>query len=530
MTVLSVRGLGVSIDGSKILEDVEFDIREGECFGVVGESGSGKSMTALAIMGLLPPRSQWQGAALMQDANLLELSEPEMCNVRGREIGMIFQEPMTALNPVKAIGDQVAETLMLHNGLSRADALDLASERLERVELPASRFPLSTFPHELSGGQRQRVCIAMAIALQPRLLIADEPTTALDVSTQSRILRLLGSLVEQDGMSLMLITHDLAVIAGMANSTAVMNNGRIVEAGGTESLFRRMQHPYTKRLLAASCHAPDRREHQSGDPILEARDAVRDHTKARRRLFGAPEVVRAVDRVSFVLNRGESLGLVGESGCGKSSLARAVLGLDPLQQGRVLVEGLDVQGQHGMPWPVRRKIQAVFQDPYGSFNPRHRVGRLVSEPFHLAPRGLPAPERRKRVAAALTDVGLLPSDMDKFIHQFSGGQRQRIAIARALVLRPDVIVLDEAVSALDVSIRAQILDLLSELQHRHGLAYLFISHDLTVVNAVTDRVLVMLKGKIVEEGKTSEVFGSPKHEYTRQLLAAAPSIPEGWLN
>ena len=529
MTVLSVSGLEVNIHGTEILRDVELDIGEGECFGVVGESGSGKSMTALAVLGLLPAGARRTGAATLEGIDLFGLSEPEMCRVRGRQVGMIFQEPMTALNPVKSIGDQVAETLMVHEGLTRAHSLEVAAERLERVEMPISRFPLDLFPHELSGGQRQRVCIAMAIALRPKLLIADEPTTALDVSTQSRILRLLSSLVESDGMSLMLITHDLAVIAGMAASTAVMHEGRVVERGPTKALFMRMQHPYTRKLFAASQHVPTRGEATFGTPVVEAREAVREYTKARRRLFERPEKVRAVDGVSFRLRRGESLGLVGESGCGKSSLARMVLGLDPIQNGSVLIEGTEVQSREGMPSETRMKIQAVFQDPYGSFNPRHKVERLVSEPFHLAPEAVSKSEKRDRVASSLEDVGLSADDMQKYIHEFSGGQRQRIAIARALVLRPEVIVLDEAVSALDVSIRAQILDLLSELQDRHGLAYLFISHDLTVVNAVTDRVLVMFEGRIVEEGATSEVFASPRHDYTRSLLSAAPKIPSEWI-
>ncbi len=530
MSVLSVSGLGVAIGGTGILKDVSFSIASGESFGVVGESGSGKSMTALAVMGLLPPGAKRTGSAKLGGSELFKLSEPEMCRIRGRDIGMIFQEPMTALNPVRTIGDQVAETLMVHERLSRTEGLQAAAEKLERVGLPTSRFPLDLHPHELSGGQRQRVCIAMAIALRPKLLIADEPTTALDVSTQSRILRLLASLVDDDGMSLMLITHDLAVIAEMTSSTVVMNDGQIVEQGRTEALFRRMRHPYTKKLLAASLYAPSRKVQGGSKPVLQTRAAVRDYSRARRRLFEQPDRVRAVDGVSFVLRRGESLGLVGESGCGKSTLARAVLGLDALQGGAVLVDGVDIQGQKGVPRLVRRKIQAVFQDPFGSFNPRHRVERLISEPFHLERSGMGRSEKLDRVAAALVDVGLSPADMQKFIHQFSGGQRQRIALARALVLRPDIIVLDEAVSALDVSIRAQILDLLSDLQRKHGLAFLFISHDLTVVNAVTDRVLVMWKGRIVEEGETKRVFSSPRHDYTKRLLAAAPSIPQDWLD
>ncbi len=528
MTILSVTRLGVSIGKTDILQDVGFDIDAGSRFGVVGESGCGKSMTALTIMGLLPPEAARTGSAELAGCDLLALSEPEMCKVRGREVGMIFQEPMTALNPVRTIGDQVAEPLMIHRGIGRGEALDIAAGKLERVGMPAGRFPMDLFPHELSGGQRQRVCIAMAIALTPKLLIADEPTTALDVSTQSRILELLSSLVADDGMSLMLITHDLAVIAQMTDRTMVMKDGRIVELDETESLFRRRRHNHTRQLLAASSRAPERSAEGCGECVLSVRDVGRDYARPAR-LLARGRQVRAVDRVSFELRRGESLGLVGESGCGKSSLARAILGLDRLQEGRVSVGRIPVDREHGLPVGSRRKIQAVFQDPYGSFNPRHRVERLVGEPLYLLDKKLPRSRKRQRVADALQDVGLPESDMHRFIHQFSGGQRQRIAIARALVLRPDVIVLDEAVSALDVSIRSQILDLLDSLQRTYGLSYLLISHDLTVVRAVTDRVLVMQEGRIVEEGKTADVLTSPRHHTTKSLLDAAPTIPAEWL-
>ncbi len=523
--MISLRNLNLSIHRLPILKDVSFDIAQGQIFGLVGESGSGKSMTALALMQLLPQGFSASGQVMVDGTDVLALSEAEMCALRGNEIGMIFQEPMTALNPVQTIGDQVAETLLIHGKANKAEAAKIARRMLNRVGLPEDKFPASRYPHELSGGQRQRVCIAMAIALRPKLLIADEPTTALDVTTQAQILELLQELVAEEDMSLLLITHDLAVVAGMADYVAVMRKGEIVEQGQTEHLFKTMSHPYTRQLFEASSHQPDHGAKTQDTPILEVINATREYAAPRTKLFHRPPPFRAVDNVSFTLKRGESLGLVGESGCGKSTLTRAILGLDALQGGEIRLSGEPVlAGQH-MPTHLRQKVQVVFQDPYGSFNPRHKVLRLVMEPFHLT---APPDNAREHVAEALETVGMPADAMDRYIHEFSGGQRQRIAIARALVLHPDLIVLDEAVSALDVSIRAQILDLLADLQKRLGLSYLFISHDLTVVQAITDRVLVMQRGKIVETGPTEQVFTSPAHPYTKQLLDAAPQIPADW--
>ena len=522
--MIRLEDVSLSIGHLSILRDVDLDIAPGKVTGLVGESGSGKSMTALAIMQLLPKGSDVGGQVILDHSNILELSERDMCALRGNRIGMIFQEPMTALNPVKTIGDQVMETLLIHTSHTRREAREIAREKLARVGLPEDRFPLTRFPHELSGGQRQRVCIAMAIALSPELLIADEPTTALDVTTQAQILDLLRDLVADEGMSLLLITHDLAVVAGMADFVAVMQHGEIVEQGATAQLFRHMRHPYTRQLFAASSHAPTRNIVPQDDPILEVRNAVRDYTLPRTSLIGPAPKFRAVNGVSFTLNHGESLGLVGESGCGKSTLTRAILGLEPIQAGEIRAFGEAVGPT--FPNALKSGIQVVFQDPYGSFNPRWKVARLVAEPFHLLDA---RPEDwRARVATALTDVGMEPAAMERYIHEFSGGQRQRIAIARALILRPDIIILDEAVSALDVSVRAQVLDLLADLQAAYGLAYLFISHDLSVVRAITDRVLVMQAGEIVEEGPTEAVFTTPRHPYTQELIKAAPVIPAEW--
>lgn len=527
MSALSISNLKVDIHGKTVLHDIDLTLEAGQILGVVGESGSGKSMTALSVMQLLPRGSRWSGNISVGGADLSTMDEQALCQMRGRDVGMIFQEPMTALNPVKTIGDQVAETVRVHTGANRREAYAVARNMLDRVGLPEAQFPLDRYPHDLSGGQRQRVVIAQAIALRPKLLIADEPTTALDVTTQAQILDLLRQLVREEGMGLMLITHDLAVVAGLADTIAILKDGAVVEAGPTREIFREMRHPYTRALFSASAHVPDRgrKPEPSVTPVLSVSQVVRDYQQPRRSLFVRRPPFRAVDQVAFDIHHGENVGLVGESGCGKSTLARAILALDALQGGEIRLNGHVVSSAGDGPHPeLRARMQVVFQDPYGSFNPRHRVRRLVTEPFHLLkspPRGA---ELDRRIDRALTEVGLSSSDADKYIHEFSGGQRQRIAIARALIIEPALIVLDEAVSALDVSIRAQILDLLAELSDRLDLSYLFISHDLSVVRAITDRVLVMKDGKIVEQGDTESIFRNPQHPYTQLLVAATPTL------
>ena len=527
MSLLSISNLSLSIHGLHILHGVTFSVGAGEIVAVTGESGSGKSMTALATMQLLPKGAKTTGHILLGDDDLTQMDEASLCNMRGNDVGMVFQEPMTALNPVQTIGQQVSETIRVHDpAVSRAEARARAAETLARVGLPQERFPLSRYPHELSGGQRQRVVIATAIALRPRLLIADEPTTALDVTTQAQILELLTRLAREDGMGLLMITHDLAVVADMADRIVVMRKGKIVEQGATQDLLHNMQHPYTQMLFDASRHAVDLPEPPAPAPLLKVENVCRDYRLPRKTLFGQPGHFRAVNEVSFTLNRGERLGLVGESGCGKSTLTRAILGLEPVQSGSITLDGQPVFTGTKPNLAVRRKMQVVFQDPFGSFNPRHRVDRLVTEPFHLLDSPPQGAERQRAIDEALTAVGLSPGDARKYIHEFSGGQRQRIAIARALIIRPQLILFDEAVSALDVSVRAQILDLLADLCRHYDLTYLFISHDLSVVRSVTDRVLVMQAGEIVEAGETARVFDAPQHAYTRALIAAAPMLPE----
>ena len=530
----AVERLDIDIHGKRILKGVSLEIGRGEIFGLVGESGSGKSMTALAAMQLLPHGAEARGRILLDGADVLSVSEAAMCRLRGRRIGMVFQEPMTALNPVKTIGEQIAEGLVLHMRMTRATAMERVRALLDRVGLARARVTPERFPHQLSGGQRQRVVIAMAIACRPDLLIADEPTTALDVTIQAQILALIREIVEAEKMGCLLISHDLAVVAEMADRVAIMKDGEIVESGRTAALFANLTHPYSKALMAASNHVPKRAKgpaHSPANhglqPILSVRELVRAYPQPRANLFRRNPPVVAVNRVSFDIRPGQSVGLVGESGCGKSTLARALLGLEAPDGGAISVLGQDPHSARGATREaVHRAVQVVFQDPYGSFNPRHRIGRVVAEPLYLLRGEIDAREARERVAAALIEVGLTEADMTKYPHEFSGGQRQRIAIARALVTKPKLIIADEPVSALDVSIRAQILDLFADLRARHGLAYLFISHDLSVVRAITDDVMVMNGGQIVERGRTARVFDHPRHPYTRLLVAAAPRLEE----
>jgi peptide/nickel transport system ATP-binding protein len=529
MSLLEIENLRLNIGHVPILKDIDLTIEQGEVLGLVGESGSGKSMTALTVMKLLPFSSTAAGRVTFDGIDILAAPETAMNKLRGNEIGMVFQEPMTALNPVKTIGEQVAEGIRWHTRVSRAEAEETARQILDRVGLPESKFPLSRFPHELSGGQRQRVVIAIACALKPKLLIADEPTTALDVVLQKQILELLRDLVDERKMGLLLISHDLAVVADMADRVSIMRHGEVMETGETARTLRDQVHPYTRQLAQASMHVPDRREKRPADaskpPLLEVDGVTRDYAGRRVSLFKKPEPFKAVDNVSFTLREGQSMALVGRSGCGKSTLARMILALDRPTGGQIRLDGTDLAALDDTALiPHRRKMQVVFQDPYGSFNPRHRVERLVAEPLHLLEKQPSASEKREKVAQALQEVGLRADDMEKYPHEFSGGQRQRISIARAIITRPKLIVADEPVSALDVSIRAQVLDLFADLNQRLGVAYLFITHDLTVARAITDEVMVMHEGQIVEEGKTGDVLDHPQSDAAKALVAAAPDL------
>ncbi|HEV8617026.1 MAG TPA: ABC transporter ATP-binding protein [Methylomirabilota bacterium] len=525
--LLSVRDLSVTFDAPdgavRAVRHVSFDIARGETVALVGESGSGKSVTALSIMQLLPyPLARHpSGSIRFAGQELLAASESVLRRVRGNRIAMVFQEPMTSLNPLHTIEKQVNEVLYVHKGLRRAAARARTLELLRLVGLPEAERRLDAYPHQLSGGQRQRVMIAMALANEPDLLIADEPTTALDVTIQAQILALLRDLRKRFGMALLLITHDLGIVRKMADRVNVMTGGEIVEAGATEDIFRRAQHPYTRHLLAAEPKDLPRAPRPGAPVIMQARDARVWFPITSGLLRRARGYVKAVDGVSVTVREGQTVGVVGESGSGKTTLGLALLRLIA-SQGSIEFRGREIQGLRARALrPLRREMQVVFQDPYGALSPRLSIAQIVQEGLDVHGLGGSGEERRALIDEALREVGIDPASRDRYPHEFSGGQRQRIAIARAMVLRPSFVVLDEPTSALDMSVQAQIVDLLRDLQVRHDLAYLFISHDLKVVRALSDEILVMRDGRVVEQGPTAQIFDAPREAYTRALMAAA---------
>ncbi|HMR32106.1 MAG TPA: ABC transporter ATP-binding protein [Geminicoccaceae bacterium] len=530
MTLLEVESLAVGFRlESRTVEAVKgvsFSLDRGETLALVGESGSGKSVTALSILQLLPyPRAfHEQGSIRLDGEELLGSGEAVLRKVRGNRVGMIFQEPMTSLNPLHTIERQVGEVLAVHRGLSQAQARPRVLELLRMVQLQNAEQRLDAYPHQLSGGQRQRVMIAMALANEPDLLIADEPTTALDVTIQAQLLKLLAELQQRLGMAILLITHDLTIVRKFAHRVAVMRNGVIVEQGTVAETFERPRDPYTRMLLAAEPRGRAPALPAAVPDVLTGND-IRVHFPIQRGLLKRTVGhVKAVDGVSLEVRAGETVGVVGESGSGKTTLGLALLRLTD-SKGEIRFEGRPIQGADwGEMRPLRRQMQIVFQDPYGSLSPRLSVGQIVEEGLRIHEIGGNAAERRAMVAAILDEVGLDPSMMDRYPHEFSGGQRQRISIARAMVLNPRFVVLDEPTSALDMSVQAQIVELLRELQARHGLAYLFISHDLRVVRALSHQIIVMKDGLVVENGPTERVFAAPSHPYTRALMAAAFDI------
>jgi len=556
--VLSVKNLTTSFrmkDGEfhKIVKDVSFDVGPRETVAIVGESGSGKSVTALSIMRLVAASStRIEGSVHLSGRDLLELMEHEMQAVRGDDIAMIFQEPMTSLNPVLPVGDQIAEVLIRHRGVSKSEAQAETIRLLDKVRIPEARSRFKEYPHRFSGGMRQRVMIAMALACRPKLLIADEPTTALDVTIQAQTLALIKTLQEEDGMSVLFITHDMGVVAEIADRTVVMYKGEVAETGRTEDIFERPRHPYSRILLSSvpklgsmaessepmrlpvfgtgsnspeTPSLPQNSKSRTNQPILSVRNLTTRFDIRSGLLRRVKGRVHAVENVSFNIMPGETLSLVGESGCGKSTTGRSVMRLVEPTSGEIILDGTNIMDLDRRSLrAMRRSMQMIFQDPFASLDPRVTVGAAVAEP--ILTHGIETGSRvKEKVADLLMRVGLNPDMANRYPHEFSGGQRQRICIARALSLEPKLIVADEAVSALDVSIKAQVMNLLLDLQDTLGLAYLFISHDMAVVERVSHRVAVMYLGEIVEIGPRSAVFENPQHPYTRELIAAVP-IPD----
>ena len=529
--VLSIENLTLALpalaDRPHAVADVSLRIGPGETLCVVGESGSGKSMIAHAVMGLLPKAVRPAGGAIrLAGRDLLRLDEAAMQDLRGREVGMIFQEPMTSLNPVMRVADQIVETFEAHGLHSRSERQRRAVELLAEVGLPDPPRLARAYPHELSGGQRQRVMIAMALALEPKLLIADEPTTALDVTTQAQILKLIDNLRHKHGTAVLFITHDMGVVAEIADRIAVLEKGVLVEEGTVDQVLGAPYHPYTQKLLAAvpSLTPPERAPLPDSAPVLTVEGLGKVYRK--RSFFGTAREVRAADDISFSLRRGETLGLVGESGSGKSTVGRCCLRLIEPDAGQIRLSSAaagDLVLSDLKPAALRaqrKRIQMVFQDPFASLNPRQTVGRIISD--GPVAHGVARKDALAKAAELLELVGLSANAIDRYPHEFSGGQRQRIGIARALALEPDVLVADEAVSALDVSVQAQILTLIKDIQQRLGLAILFVTHDLRVAAQICDRIAVMQRGRIVEAGPTAALFAAPSHDYTRALLAAVP--------
>ena len=528
MSILTVNNLTLTVNNQRLLKQVSFKIKRGEIFALVGESGSGKSLTSLAIMQLLPEALNVDsGDIVLNDNSLFTLSEMQMQKIRGRKIAMIFQEPMTALNPVMTIGEQVAEVLRLHLALSEKEIKQRVVELFEEVALPNSKERYGWYPHQLSGGQKQRVMIAMALACEPELLIADEPTTALDVTIQAQVLALLKEIQKKRELSILFITHDMGVVAQMADTIAVMRYGKVLEIAPRDDFFKNPQHEYTKRLLQDAMPSSESKEVTSlNKALLEVKD-LKVHFPIKKGFFKRTVGhTKAVDGISLSIPKGKTLALVGESGSGKSTIGTAILRLIEVTGGSIFFNGVDLAklSQKEL-LPYRRKVQIVFQDPYSALNPRMTVGEIIREGMVSLGVGVQDKSVQDMVIKdLLVKVGLEFEHFYRYPHEFSGGQRQRIGIARALAVEPELIICDEPTSALDVTVRSQVLELLKKLQKERGLSYLFITHDLSIISTIADEVAVMREGRIVEQGVVDVVMNAPKDEYTQRLLASAPRL------
>jgi len=549
--MLNVKNLQVSFGDERVIKNIDFQLLPNEILGIVGESGSGKSVSTLSILGLLGPKAQVEGEILFQDRDLTKCTEQQFQSIRGNDISMIFQEPMSSLNPSMTCGKQVAEVLIRHKKLSKSKAKQEVLSLFEKVKLPRIHDIFESYPHQISGGQKQRVMIAMAIACKPKLLIADEPTTALDVTVQKEILTLLKSLQQETQMGILFISHDLALVSELADRVAVMYQGEIVEQNDVVSIFKTPQHLYTKALLASKPSTSERlkslptvkdfmqdipnskietseerqKRHEriySKPPLLEIKNVSKTFF-SNSGWFSKTEKIQAVDRVSFKIYQGETLGLVGESGCGKSTLGNAILRLDDPTEGEILYQGHPITHLKGEALrQLRKDIQLIFQDPFSSLNPRLSVGKAIMEPMKVHGLYGNAESRKQKTIELLERVGLSEAHFNRYPHEFSGGQRQRIGIARTIAVQPKLIICDESVSALDISVQAQVLNLLNELKTDFEFTYIFISHDLAVVKYMADQLLVMHQGKIVEQGDADIVYANPKKDYTKHLIDAIP--------
>lgn len=529
-SLLAIEHLSVKFGQQTVVDDISFEIFPGETFALVGESGSGKSITALSVLRLLPNNAQLTATAInLQGDNLLARSERELCSIRGKRIGLVFQDPMSSLNPVMTIAEQIAEVLTIHFDYSTEQIQQRVLALLQQVELPEPERRMAEYPHQLSGGQRQRVMIAIALAGEPALLIADEPTTSLDVTIQAQILALLKNIQRQNNMALWLISHDLALVSSIADRIAVMQHGKLVECGSNPGLFENPQHAYTQQLLAAL----PRLEHCTNRPVQEHPPLLsvqnfKVYYPIRKGIFKRTvDYVRAVDGVSFSLQQAKTLALVGESGCGKTTLGKGLLNLIGGASGEVYLDGIALHQLQGEPLRKQRAaMQIVFQDPFSSMNPRMLVGDIIAEGLQALHPEIKTAERLQRVLALIIAVGLPETAISRYPHEFSGGQRQRICIARALAVEPKLIVCDEPTSALDVSVQAQIIQLLKKIQQERKVSYLFITHDFGVVAEIADEVAVMYQGKIVEMGGVAQVLQQPVHTYTQRLLKAVPKLKQ----
>ena len=526
--MLHVQNLSIKIKNKILLDNVNFEIKQGEIFGIIGESGSGKSLLSSSITRLNPKNSAISGSIFFENKNILSLKKKEIQQIRGKKISMIFQEPLAALNPLQTIRKQISEPLKIHTKKSRKEILLLTENKLNQVGLDTKTISPDLYPHQLSGGQRQRAMIALATILKPKILIADEPTSSLDVYNQYKIVNLLKKLSDEDKISIIFITHDLALLSNLVKNLIILKSGRVIQNGQIDKIFSQRKHHYVKELLNDSnLEELNLKKNKQGFSIIEIKNLTKTYLE-KNFLFKSQKKTPTLKGLNLSIDKGECLGIVGPSGCGKTTLAKSVLGLFEIDKGKIIIDNETFVYNNNINKKIRKKIQIVFQDPFTSFNPRHKIKKIISEPFHLLDTRFSKEKKESLLKDLITKVGLEINDLEKYPHEFSGGQRQRIAIARALSIKPDLIVLDEALSSLDVSLKKKIILLLNSLSVEQNLSYLFISHDLNLVKIIANKIIIMNNGEIIEKGKTSKVLRNPRKELTKELLRCSPILPKKW--